>query len=148
MAEVHVGEGFFDVTIGGLHLGVAMLFAVSICLAVPLYFLPTIIAKRRSHPYVGPIFILNFIGFLGALPWLLALMWSVSPIQTLQIEIETLREDETRSVKRDLGQLVGPASGTLNGVSWRRDSNGLIEAEVDGKLRYFDDLEQLNRFTV
>jgi Superinfection immunity protein/Short C-terminal domain len=45
------------------------------------YFLPTIIASRRSHPNGNGIALLNiFLGwtFIG---WLVALIWSVSAIQ-------------------------------------------------------------------
>jgi hypothetical protein len=45
------------------------------CLAMVLYFLPAILADKRGHSRLVPIFILNF--FLGwtLVGWVIALMW-------------------------------------------------------------------------
>ena len=44
---------------------------------IPLFFLPTIIAIKRNHPYKVPIILINIIGgLMWGIGWLIALVWS------------------------------------------------------------------------
>lgn len=51
---------------------------VGLIVALPIYFIPAIIAYRRKHAYVGVIFGLNIFGFTGFL-WVIAFIWAVFP---------------------------------------------------------------------
>ncbi len=52
------------------------LFQVILILLIPCFFIPTIIAIKRNHPYKVPIILVNILGGLvwGA-GWLVALVW-------------------------------------------------------------------------
>jgi Superinfection immunity protein len=47
-------------------------------LALPIFFIPSIIAYRRKHAYLGVIVGLNIFGFTGFL-WIIAFIWAVFP---------------------------------------------------------------------
>lgn len=66
---------------GGFTGGALILFALAAVVAFGLYFLPAIIASRRSHPNATAITLLNL--FLGwtALGWIIALVWANTAIR-------------------------------------------------------------------
>ena len=51
-------------------------------LVLPFYFAPFIIALNRNHHYKWVIFVLNLIGFVAGVPWVVAFVWAVWPQQT------------------------------------------------------------------
>lgn len=62
-----------------------------IALALTIYFLPTINARRRAHPQSGAIFLINLLFGLSGIFWLVALIWSAlggaaKPAQQTQTE--------------------------------------------------------------
>lgn len=62
--------------------GAFVLAGVVIVMAILLFFLPTFIAAKRSHPNVAPIFVINLLlGPVFGIGWVAALAWSVSAIK-------------------------------------------------------------------
>lgn len=58
---------------GGISLWQFLILILLACL----FFLPTIIAVKRNHPYKVPIILINIIGgLLWGIGWLVSLIWS------------------------------------------------------------------------
>lgn len=55
--------------------------------AVAAYFIPTIIAKRRKHPQLIPIFFVNLLlGEVFGLGWVIAFIWALMRQETVKVE--------------------------------------------------------------
>lgn len=55
-----------------------ILITLAVIVALPIFFIPSIIAHRRKHAYFGVIVGLNIFGFTGFL-WIIAFIWAVFP---------------------------------------------------------------------
>ena len=59
-----------------------IVFLIVCVIGLVFYFLPTSIAALRSHPNVMPIFLVNFLLGWVCLGWIIALVWSVTAIDS------------------------------------------------------------------
>ena len=59
-----------------------IVFLIGCLLGLAFYFLPTVIAALRSHPNVMAIFLINFLLGWICLGWIIALVWSVTAIDS------------------------------------------------------------------
>ena len=58
--------------------GNVFLITLAATVALPIFFIPSIVAYRRKHAYLGVIVGLNIFGFTGFL-WIIAFIWAVFP---------------------------------------------------------------------
>lgn len=58
-----------------------LLFPIFIATAV-VYCIPSLIAFRRGHRYRWIIIVLNLVGVLGGVTWIIALVWAVWPVDS------------------------------------------------------------------
>ena len=62
---------------------VSVVIVLTMCvIGLASYFLPTGLAMLRSHPNVMPIFLINFLLGWICIGWIVALVWSVTAIDT------------------------------------------------------------------
>ena len=62
---------------------VSVVIVLTMCvIGLAIYFLPTGLAMLRSHPNVMPIFLTNFLLGWICIGWIVALVWSVTAIDT------------------------------------------------------------------
>lgn len=59
-----------------------VVFLIVCLLGLGFYFLPTGIAVLRNHPNIMPIFLVNFLLGWICLGWIIALIWSVTAIDS------------------------------------------------------------------
>ena len=73
--------------LGGISIWTIILL-IFIILLLPLFFLPTIIALKRNHPYKIPIILLNiFGGLIFGVGWFIALIWCfIKPVKGQNIK--------------------------------------------------------------
>jgi hypothetical protein len=59
-----------------------VVFLIFCLIGLAFYFLPTGIAMLRNHPNVMPIFLVNFLLGWICIGWIIALIWSVTAIDS------------------------------------------------------------------
>lgn len=59
-----------------------VVFLIMFMIGLAFYFLPTGIAMLRNHPNILPIFLVNFLLGWICLGWIIALIWSVTAIDS------------------------------------------------------------------
>lgn len=60
-----------------------LLLSSGFILVIFLYFTPTMIAGGRTHHKIGKIFTVNILLGWTVIGWVVALVWSLSPVQSL-----------------------------------------------------------------
>lgn len=109
---------------------------VGLLVALPIYFIPAIIAYRRKHAYVGVIFGLNIFGFTGFL-WVIAFIWAVFPSN--KSLIDPFLGNVTGTGVRNTGDTVGAIKyGVQRGEDQERkttyDSTPLNSGNAESSL--------------
>lgn len=87
----------------------AILQLLPFVILIVLYFLPTIIAIKKKHPHKTPIILINvFVGLIGGLGWVIALVWCfITPAPTSHVlnskagELERLHALRVKGVITD-----------------------------------------------
>jgi len=82
----------------------AIIFILLGLMAVVLFLLglPGKIAKKRNHPEADAVNLMGWVGFLGVVPWINALIWAIKETDVVDIrrfpaeEREALREQAER----------------------------------------------------
>jgi hypothetical protein len=94
--------GFWDyVTFGALVIiGAALGWVVLIILG-----LPGKIAIARKHPEAEAVNLMGWVGFLGVVPWIQALIWSIKP--TNVIDIRRYPREERAATEEEILRLKG-----------------------------------------
>ena len=94
--------GFWDyVTFAALVIiGAAIGGAVLLILG-----LPGKIAIARKHPEADAVNLMGWVGFLGVVPWIQALIWSIKP--TNVIDIRRYPREEQAAIEEDILRLKG-----------------------------------------
>jgi len=94
--------GFWDyVTFAALVIiGAAIGGAVLLLLG-----LPGKIAIARKHPEADAVNLMGWVGFLGVVPWIQALIWSIKP--TNVIDIRRYPREERAAIEEDILRLKG-----------------------------------------
>jgi hypothetical protein len=67
--------------------------------------LPGRIAIARNHPQADAVTAMGWLGFLGVVPWVYALIWAFKP--TNVIDIRYLPEEERRATDALIARLAG-----------------------------------------
>lgn len=71
--------------------------------------LPGKIAIARKHPEAEAVNLMGWVGFLGAVPWIQALIWALKPTDV--IDIRRFPRQEQAAINEDIMRLAGkPAS--------------------------------------
>ena len=100
--------GFWDyVTFGTLVIiGAALGWGVLIILG-----LPGKIAIARKHPEADAVNLMGWVGFLGVVPWIQALIWAIKPTDV--VDIRRFPREEQAAIDEDILRLKGkPVSAT------------------------------------
>jgi hypothetical protein len=94
--------GFWDyVTFAALVIiGAAIGGAVLLILG-----LPGKIAIARKHPEADAVNLMGWVGFLGVVPWIQALIWSIKP--TNVVDIRRYPREEQAAIEEDILRLKG-----------------------------------------
>ena len=71
--------------------------------------LPGKIAIARKHPEADAVNLMGWVGFLGVVPWIQALIWAIKPTDV--IDIRRFPREEQAAIEEDILRLKGkPAS--------------------------------------
>ena len=86
---------------------------IILCIVIPIYFLPAIIASSRSHHNSVSLFFANFLLGWTFIGWVACLVWSFSNTKTDTTVVNNIVNDE--SVADELEKLLKlKESGVLN----------------------------------
>jgi hypothetical protein len=96
----HVGFWDYITFLAVLVILIAFRAAVIVILG-----LPGRIAVARNHPQADAVGAMGWLGFLGAVPWVYALIWAFKP--TNVIDIRYLPEEERRATDALIARLGG-----------------------------------------
>jgi uncharacterized protein DUF3302 len=96
----HVGFWDYITFLAVLVILVALRAAVIIILG-----LPGRIAIAHNHPQADAVSAMGWLGFLGAVPWVYALIWAFKPTDV--IDIRYLPEEERRATDALIARLAG-----------------------------------------
>ncbi len=100
--------GFWDyVTFGALIIiGAAIGGVVLLILG-----LPGKIAIARKHPEAEAVNLMGWVGFLGVVPWIQALIWAIKPTDV--VDIRRFPREEQAAIEEDILRITGkPVSAT------------------------------------
>jgi len=67
--------------------------------------LPGKLAIKRKHPHAEAVKLMGNLGFLGGIPWLHALMWSIH--DSVTIDIRRLPKEERDHIEAEIAALRG-----------------------------------------
>jgi heme/copper-type cytochrome/quinol oxidase subunit 1 len=86
--------GFYDIVTLAALMFILVSFMVLILVVLGL---PGRIAKKRNHPEAEAVNLMGWVGFLGVVPWIQALIWSIK--ETDVIDIRRFPEEERESLQ-------------------------------------------------
>lgn len=67
--------------------------------------LPGKLAVKRQHPHAEAVKLMGNLGFLGGIPWLHALIWSIH--DSITIDIRRFPEEEREHVRQTIEKMGG-----------------------------------------
>jgi len=67
--------------------------------------LPGRIARDRNHPDAEAIYMMGWLGFLGVVPWIQALLWAFKPTDV--IDIRRFPKEEQKAIDDEAARLAG-----------------------------------------
>ena len=67
--------------------------------------LPGKIAIKRKHPHAEAVRLMGNLGFLGAVPWVHALMWAIH--DSVTVDIRRFPEEEQEHIRAEMEKLGG-----------------------------------------
>lgn len=86
--------GFYDI----VTLAALMFILVScMILVLALLGLPGKIAKKRNHPDAEAVNLMGWVGFLGVVPWIQALIWAIK--ETDVVDIRRFPKEEQEALR-------------------------------------------------
>lgn len=68
--------------------------------------LPGRIAIARNHPEADAVYTMGWLGFLGVVPWIRALIWALKPTDVVDLRYTP------RQVKKETEAMIGRLKGT------------------------------------
>lgn len=92
--------------------------------------LPGRIARKRNHPDADAVNLLGWVGMLGILPWIHALIWSIK--ETDVIDIRRFPEEE-RQALREQAERFAAESKKKKSESQNKDRPGTADQPGDGE---------------
>jgi hypothetical protein len=87
--------GFYDYVTFAALIFIVLGFGV---LVLFLLGLPGRIARQRNHPEADAVSLMGWVGFLGVVPWINALIWSIKPTDV--IDIRRFPEEEREALRQ------------------------------------------------
>ncbi|MGB5424275.1 MAG: DUF3302 domain-containing protein [Desulfobacterales bacterium] len=101
--------GFWDyVTFAALVIiGAALGGAVLLILG-----LPGKIAIARKHPEAEAVNLMGWVGFLGVVPWIQALIWAIKPTDV--VDIRRFPREEQAAIEEDIVRITGKPASTAS----------------------------------
>ena len=90
------------------YLAFAAIFLLALCFVILSVFilgLPGKIAVARKHPEAEAVNLMGYVGFLGVVPWIQALLWAFKPTQV--IDIRNFPKAEQLQITEDLARISG-----------------------------------------
>jgi hypothetical protein len=73
--------------------------------------LPGKIAIARKHPEAEAVNLMGWVGFLGVVPWIQALIWAIKPTDV--VDIRRFPREEQAAIEEDIVRITGkPVSAT------------------------------------
>jgi Protein of unknown function (DUF3302) len=112
----HVGFWDYITFLAVLVILVALRAAVIIILG-----LPGRIAIAHNHPQADAVSAMGWLGFLGAVPWVYALIWAFKP--TNVIDIRYLPEEERRATDALIAGMAGKKPSPPSSPGEASDAN-------------------------
>lgn len=70
--------------------------------------LPGKLAVKRQHPHAEAVKLMGNLGFLGGIPWLHALIWSIH--DSITIDVRRFPEEEREHVRETIEKMGGTAA--------------------------------------
>jgi len=67
--------------------------------------LPGKLAIKRQHPHAEAVKLMGNLGFLGGIPWLHALIWSIH--DSITIDLRRFPEEEREHVRQTIAKMTG-----------------------------------------
>ena len=113
--------GFYDIVTLA-----ALMFILVSCMVLILVVLglPGRIAKKRNHPEAEAVNLMGWVGFLGVVPWINALIWSIK--ETDVIDIRRFPDEERESLQRQAEKYQ--AESTKKSKKDKEDNKGNAES--------------------
>jgi len=84
--------------------------------------LPGRIAIKRQHPHAEAVKLMGNLGWLGAVPWIHALIWSIH--DSVTIDIRRMPEEEREHIRAEIERLGGIAEASETPARDTRDDSG------------------------
>ncbi|MDH3717066.1 MAG: DUF3302 domain-containing protein [Planctomycetota bacterium] len=87
--------GFYDYVTFAALMFIVLSFGVLVLFILGL---PGKIARQRNHPDADAVNLMGWLGFLGVVPWINALIWSIKETDT--IDIRRFPEEEREALRQ------------------------------------------------
>ena len=94
--------GFWDYV---TFLALLVILAGFTFLFIMFLMLPGKLAIKRQHPHAEAVKLMGNLGFLGGVPWLHALMWSMH--DSVTIDLRRMPEEEREHIRQSIEKLGG-----------------------------------------
>ena len=87
--------------------------------------LPGRIAVKRQHPHAEAVKLMGNLGWLGAVPWIHALLWSIH--DSVTIDIRRMPEEEREYIRKEIERLGGKVEPPETQSDDTRDEAGDVQ---------------------
>ena len=94
--------GFYDWL---TFLALLIVLAAFTAIFVWIITLPGRIAIKRQHPHAEAVKLMGNLGFLGIVPWIHALLWSIH--DSVTVDIRRFPEEEREHIRKEIERLGG-----------------------------------------
>ena len=74
--------------------------------------LPGKIAIARKHPEAEAVNLMGWVGFLGVVPWIQALIWAIKPTDV--VDIRRFPREEQAAIEEDIVRITGKPASTAS----------------------------------
>lgn len=74
--------------------------------------LPGKIAIARKHPEADAVNLMGWVGFLGVVPWIQALIWAIKPTDV--VDIRRFPREEQAAIEEDIVRITGKPASTAS----------------------------------
>jgi hypothetical protein len=74
--------------------------------------LPGKIAIARKHPEADAVNLMGWVGFLGVVPWIQALIWAFKPTDV--VDIRRFPREEQAAIEEDIVRITGKPASTAS----------------------------------
>jgi hypothetical protein len=92
--------------------------------------LPGKIAIARKHPEAEAVNLMGWVGFLGVVPWIQALIWAIKPTDV--VDIRRFPREEQAAIDEDILRL----KGNIPGAGRREKTSGRQKGKIGERLTW------------